>query len=313
MTDKPWFRRPLAWVALAALFSNAGIVVTGVTVRLTGSGLGCPTWPKCTDGSYVPTSAYGIHGVIEFSNRMLTFAVIAVPVIALLLTWFTKPRRQSLVVLSVALFGGIFLNALVGGLTVLTNLNPWVVSAHFLPSPILVVVAYAFWVRIREGDGPVEWLGPQWMRWLSWLLIGAAALTVVVGTVVTGSGPHAGDAKAIRNGLDPAIISLVHADSGILLVGLTIAALIAFAAAKAPRKATVAVAVLFAVELLQIAIGYTQYFLHLPIVLVALHVSGAIILWIAALRPLFALRRRLDAPDTAQLEQIESQAALPRT
>lgn len=314
MKDTPWFRRPLAWAALAALLSNAGIVITGVTVRLTGSGLGCPTWPKCTDGSYVPTAEYGIHGVIEFSNRMLTFAVIAIPVIALALAWFARPRRRSLVVFSVALFGGIFLNALLGGLTVLTNLNPWVVSLHFLPSPILVVVAYAFWVRVREGDAPVQWRGARWMRLLAWLLIGSAAVTVVVGTTVTGSGPHAGDSMAVRNGLDPAIISMVHADSAILLVGLTLAALVGFAAARAPRRATLAVAVLFAVELLQVVIGYTQYFTHLPIVLVAIHVTGAIVLWLAALRPIFALRSRpIDVPLPDALEQKTPEAALPRT
>jgi cytochrome c oxidase assembly protein subunit 15 len=307
VSDSPRFRRPLIWVALAALISNAFIVVTGATVRLTGSGLGCPTWPKCTDGSYVPTPEYGIHGIIEFSNRMLTFAVVAIPVIAFLLAWFARPRRRPLVALSLALVGGIFLNAVMGGLTVLTNLNPWVVSAHFLPSPILVVVAYVFWIRVREpGDGPIERLGPPALRILAWLLIVSAGVTVIVGTVVTGSGPHAGDASAVRTGLDPAIVSMAHADSAILLVGLTIAALVAFAMGKAPKAATRAVAILFVVELAQVAIGYTQYFTHLPVVLVAVHVTGAIVLWIAALRPLFALRRRgADLPAAVELPPVE--------
>jgi cytochrome c oxidase assembly protein subunit 15 len=307
VSDSPRLRRPLIWVALAALVSNAFIVITGATVRLTGSGLGCPTWPKCTDGSYVPTAEYGIHGIIEFSNRMLTFAVVAIPVIAFLLAWLARPRRRPLVALSLALVGGILLNAVMGGITVLTDLNPWVVSAHFLPSPLLCVVAYVFWVRVREpGDGPVQWLGPRALRILAWLLIVSAGVTVVAGTVVTGSGPHAGDASAVRNGLDPAIVSMVHADSAILLVGLTIAALVAFAAGKAPKAATRAVAVLFVIELAQVVVGYTQYFTHLPVVLVAVHVTGAIVLWIAALRPLFALRRRgSDIPATAPPEPAE--------
>ncbi|GAA1712149.1 COX15/CtaA family protein [Fodinicola feengrottensis] len=304
MSDSHRLRRPLIWVALAALVSNAFIVVTGATVRLTGSGLGCPTWPKCGDGSYVPTAEYGIHGIIEFTNRMLVFADVAIPLIAFGLAWLARPRRKPLIALSVVLVGGILLNAVMGGLTVLSGLNPWVVAAHFLPSPALVVVAYVFWVRSREaGDGPIQWLGAQPFRILAWLLILSAGLTVVIGTVVTGSGPHAGDATAVRTGLDPAIVSMVHADSAILLVGLTIAALVAFAAGKAPKAATKAIAVLFIVELAQIAIGYTQYFTHLPIVLVAVHVTGAIVLWISALRPLFALRRRgLDVPPAVETE-----------
>jgi cytochrome c oxidase assembly protein subunit 15 len=285
--------RPLWWVALAALVANAGIVVSGSVVRLTGSGLGCPTWPRCTGSSYVVTAPQGIHGAVEFGNRLLAFVVTAIAIAALILALRDRPRRRVLVWLPLALFGGVVGNAVLGGITVLTHLNPWTVALHFLWSATLIYVAYVFLVRVAEtGDGPREWLAPLAARTLTRGVVAVAAATIALGTVVTGSGPHAGDPHAPRTGFDPAMVAQIHADLVFLLVGLTIAAAVALRPLGAPVRAQRAMVVLLGVEVAQGAIGFTQYFTGLPVVLVGLHVLGAVVLWIAALRPLFALRTR---------------------
>jgi cytochrome c oxidase assembly protein subunit 15 len=290
-------RRWLTWVALAAVVTNAGIVLTGAVVRLTGSGLGCPTWPECTAGNLVVHHELGFHGYVEFGNRLLTFVVAAVPLIAIVLSLLIRPRRQPLLGLSVGLLGGIFANAILGGITVLTGLNPWTVAAHLLVSVGLVYLAYALWVRVREnGDGPREWLAPPAARALVRTVVGAALLTITFGTIVTGSGPHAGDPAAGRMGFSPETVSQLHADAVFLLIGLTLAAVLTLRGLGAAARVERAMVVLLVVELLQGTIGYVQYFTGLPIALVAAHVAGAMILWTAALRPLFALRQRAAVP-----------------
>jgi cytochrome c oxidase assembly protein subunit 15 len=290
-------RRALTWTALAAVLTNAGIVVTGAVVRLTGSGLGCPTWPRCTEDKLITTAANGFHGYVEFGNRLLTFVVAAVPLVALLISLLVRPRRRPLVWMSAGLLGGIFGNALLGGITVLTGLNPWTVAAHLLLSVGLVYLAYALWVRVREsGDGPRTWVAPPAARALVRAVVAAALLTIALGTIVTGSGPHAGDPEAGRMGFAPETVSQLHADAVFLLIGLTVAAILALPGLGAPDRVRRAVVVLLVVELAQGTIGYVQYFTGLPIVLVAAHVAGAMVLWIAALRLLFALRVRTAEP-----------------
>jgi heme a synthase len=299
-------------LCLATLISNAVIVVTGVAVRITGSGLGCPTWPKCTDQSYVNTAEFGIHGYIEFGNRLLSFVLIVVVGLTILATWFSRPRRRSLVILSGLQFVGIVAQAVVGGITVLTGLNPWTVSAHFLVSMALIYAAYALWTRSREGDGPREFLVPMPLVWLVRALTTAAAAVIVVGTIVTGSGPHSGDAAAARTGFDPAMVSQLHADAVFLLLGLTIGAWFALRAVGAPTKP---VAVLLGVELAQGLVGFVQYFTHLPVALVALHVVGACAVWVAVLHVLFSVRVRplvAAAPTAAVLNRTVPVAA-PKT
>src|SRR5215210_7187874 len=177
-------------IALANVVANGVIVVTGGAVRLTGSGLGCPTWPECTDGSLTPTPELAGHGLIEFGNRVLTFALVVVAV-ATVAAVFLSVRRdlRRLAVLSLL---GIPAQALLGGVTVLTGLNPWTVAAHFLVSSVLVAVATLLWLRSREpGVGQ-----PLLRRPFVLLIAGIAAVTgavLVLGTVVTGSGPHSGD------------------------------------------------------------------------------------------------------------------------
>lgn len=285
-------------LALASIIANVGIVVTGGAVRLTASGLGCPTWPRCTDDSYVTTSEMGVHGVIEFGNRLLTFAVGVIALAVLVAVLLHRPRRRELIPLAVAVLFGIPAQAVVGGITVLTNLNPWVVGLHFLASMAVIAVAYALWRRIKDPDGPVAPTVPAPLRTLAWITTAASASVLVVGTWVTGSGPHAGDHGAARNGLDPAAISQVHADGVFLLIGLSVALYFAFRAVGAARAARAA-AVLIAVELGQGVIGFVQYFTHLPAVLVGAHMLGSCLVLLATLGVLWATRERLPAAPEA--------------
>ena len=289
------FRAPgtlLRPLALANLIANVALVVTGAAVRLTGSGLGCPTWPRCTDQSYTTTSAMGVHGVIEFSNRILGVVLGLITLACLLAALLERPRRRSLVLLSMLALGSVPAQAVLGGLTVLSKLNPWVVGLHFLLSVGLIAAAWALWRRCDEGDQPPQPLVPAAIRALA-RLTGAAALAVIVaGVLVTGSGPHAGDEHAKRNGLDPQIVAQFHADLVFLLIGGSVALWLALRAVAAPQRAIRAALALVAIELAQGLIGFVQYFTHLPVVLVGAHMLGATLVWIGALAVLWSLRVR---------------------
>ncbi len=279
-------------LAFASLVANVGIVVTGAAVRLTGSGLGCPTWPRCTDESYTTTAEMGVHGVIEFSNRLLTFVLVAIAAAGFLAALLQRPRRRSLVLLSGAVLIGIPGQGVIGGITVLTNLNPWVVGLHFVLSIALIAGAYAFWRRAASSDQPARPLVPPPVRTLARLTALVSLAVIIVGVIVTGSGPHSGDRGAKRNGLAPEAISQVHADLVFLLVGLSVALWFALRAVQAPRPAVRAAATLIAVELAQGLIGFVQYFTHLPVALVAAHMLGATLVWTATLAVLWSLRER---------------------
>ncbi|HET8718439.1 MAG TPA: COX15/CtaA family protein [Nocardioidaceae bacterium] len=267
---------PTRWLrplAVASLVGNIAIVITGGVVRLTGSGLGCPTWPRCTNTSFVPHRALGINGAIEFGNRMVTFLLAAIAIAMFLVA--LRSGRRSLVKLSVVLGLGVPAQAVIGGVTVLTDLNPWVVAFHLLVSLAMIGVAVALLRRVGEGDGPATPMVPRALVHLARLtfLVGWAVL--YVGTVVTGSGPHAGDLTAPRNGLDPRSVSQLHTDVVFLLLGLTVGLVFALRAVAAPRAAQRAARALLAVELAQGVVGFVQYFTDLPIVLVAVHLLGA--------------------------------------
>jgi cytochrome c oxidase assembly protein subunit 15 len=287
--------RPLA---LASLIANIGLIVTGGAVRLTGSGLGCPTWPKCTEASYRTTEAMGVHGAIEFGNRMLNFVLVAVALGCVIEAIRQRPRRRSLIALSIGVIGYIPVQIVLGGITVLTKLNPWAVGLHFLASIGLIAVAYALWRRTAEGDRAPRPLVPAPLRQLGALTAIAGAAVIAVGVVVTGSGPHAGDEHAKRTGLDPAAVSQAHADLVFLLVGLTVALVLALRATQAPAAAVRAAAVLLAIELGQGVIGFVQYFTHLPIVLVGVHLLGAALVWVGILNVLWSMRSRDTGPGT---------------
>ena len=231
----PTASRWLPRLAIASLAVNILIVVTGGVVRLTASGLGCPTWPRCTDESFVPHGELGLHGAIEFGNRMVTFLLAAVAIATFVAA--LRHGRSSLVRLSVLLGLGVPAQALIGGVTVLTDLNPWVVAFHLLVSMAMIQVAVLLLRRLREGDGPAVATVPHAVTWLVRTTFVAGWVVLYLGTIVTGSGPHAGDVDAPRNGLDPAALSQLHTDAVFLLLGLTVGALFALRAVGAPERA----------------------------------------------------------------------------
>lgn len=280
-------------IGLATVVANIAIVVTGGAVRLTGSGLGCSTWPKCTDGSYVPTDELSYHTVIEFGNRTLTFVLGLIMAAALVAAWTRRPRDKALVWLAVGMLAGIPAQAVIGGITVRTQLNPWTVGAHFLVSMILVGLAVLFWHRTSDDTASpvVRVVRPELRLW-GWALVAVTAIVVVAGVVVTGSGPHAGDEAAARTGLDPEAVTQFHSDAVMLLIGLSVAGWLALRATGAPPATCRAAAVLIGVELAQGVIGFVQYFTGLPTGVVAAHLLGACLVWVAALRVLLTTRAR---------------------
>jgi len=282
-------------VAYASIVANVLIVITGGAVRLTGSGLGCPTWPGCTEDSYVPTAAMGAHGVIEFGNRLITLAVALVAVLGVIAAWRQRPRRPRVTRLAVAVFLGIPAQGIVGGITVLTGLNPWIVGGHFLVSMAVIAAAYAFWRATGESDGPPRPTVPASLRALAVLVAATSAAVLVAGTIVTGSGPHAGDEDARRTGLDPATVSQVHADLVVLLLGLVVATWFAMRAVGAAPAAARA-AWLLGIILAQGVVGVIQYATGLPAAVVGLHMAGACAVWLATLSLLFATRTSTPAP-----------------
>jgi len=279
-------------LAVATLVANIVIVVTGGAVRLTGSGLGCPTWPRCTGTSYVVHGALGVHGLIEFSNRMLTFVLATVAIVTWVAAMRYQPRRSSIRRLATVLVVGIPAQALLGGATVLSDLNPWVVALHLLLSLALIGVSVVLVRRVDEEDRPAHATVPRPVVLLTRATFAAAWAVLYVGTVVTGSGPHAGDADSPRTGLNPASVSQLHADLVFLLVGLTVGTLVAFRAVGAPERAQRAAVWLLAVESAQGLVGVTQYATDLPIVLVAVHVLGAALTSAAVTWVLLGVRDR---------------------
>lgn len=275
---------PIARLLLVVnVIAQIGIVVTGGLVRLTGSGLGCPTWPQCVPGSYTPVveQAMGIHPYIEFGNRTLTGVVgltaLAVLVIAVLQVRRGRPAHLlvpgSLPLLLVAA------QAIIGGITVLTQLHPFTVSLHFLVSMLLIAVSVFALVRLDSPDGPLRHTVRGEVRALAWLTTGVGLVVLVLGTVVTGSGPHSGDADApARYGFDPRTVSWLHADTVMVFVGLIVGLVITGRIVDAPTRFRRAVRWLVVLTIAQGLIGYAQYFLGLPEPLVIAHMLGAALL-----------------------------------
>ncbi|MFS8204467.1 COX15/CtaA family protein [Streptomyces sp. CWNU-52B] len=304
--------RTVQRAALAALVMAVLIVVTGGAVRLTGSGLGCPTWPKCTDDSLTNTSAMGVHGVIEFGNRMLTYVLCAAVGWAIIAARSRKPYRRSLTRLGWTQFWVVMGNAVLGGVVVLVGLNPYTVAAHFLLSTALIAVATVMWQRTREGDDAPRPLVGGPVRQMGWILVAATVLLIAVGTVVTGAGPHAGDSSEVKRiPLDWENVTKLHAVLAWIVVTLTFALWFVLKAVDAPEGPLHRTRDLFLVLLAQGAIGYVQYFTELPEVLVGFHMFGSCLVWIATLRVLLALRERPEA--TADLPEQSTRSALTRT
>ncbi|MEU2064414.1 COX15/CtaA family protein [Streptomyces sp. NPDC013455] len=305
--------RTVRRAALAALVMSVVIVVTGGAVRLTGSGLGCPTWPTCTDDSLTTTRAMGFHGVIEFGNRMLTYVLCAAVGWAIIAARSGKPWRRSLTRLGWAQFWVVMGNAVLGGIVVLVGLNPYTVAAHFLLSSALIAIATVMWQRAREGDEAPRPLVGKAVQQLVWFLVAASVLLIAVGTVVTGAGPHAGDSSEVdRIPIDWETVAKLHAVLAWIVVTLTFALWFVLKAVDAPAGPLARTRELFVVLLAQGVLGYVQYFTHLPEVLVGLHMLGSCLIWIATLRVLLALRERPelppDLPDAAARTPVGTRA-----
>jgi len=286
----PWLRR----VLLVNLILEIGIVVTGGLVRLSGSGLGCPTWPQCVPGSFtpVPHQEQGFHKLIEFGNRSLTSVVSVAAVLVIVAIWRWAPGRRGLRRISVLPLVGVMLQAVLGGITVLTGLNPALVAAHFLASMVLVSLSAYLLYRVGEGDEPPVALVRNEIRSVAWVTATLGAVILILGTMVTGSGPHSGDASTPRFGFDPRTISWLHADAVMLFVGLVIAVLLAVQlTATDPRPRRVWHA-LFGITVLQGLVGYTQYLTGLPEALVLVHMLGASLLAVSLTYGVLSLRRR---------------------
>jgi len=295
--------RVAAWLSLIFQILLIG---TGGAVRLTASGLGCPTWPQCTDGSFVNTPEMGLHGVIEFGNRLLTFVLAFITIAAFLSVFRFRRTRRDLFRLT--LFQGLSIpfQAVLGGITVLTGLNPYVVGAHFAVSIVLVVLTTMLVWRVYRGPRGSQLVVPRWYLGITHLTTLAVFVTVVVGILTTGSGPHAGDNSnpdkpAPRNGLDPALLQHVHSWPAYATFGLTILLLAIAIALRLPRRWQV---VLLAVEVVQIIVGITQARLGLPELLVGIHMilAGVLVASMTAV----VLSLRSSAPDGRVGEPISA-------
>jgi cytochrome c oxidase assembly protein subunit 15 len=303
--------RTVQRAALSAIVMSVVIVVTGGAVRLTGSGLGCPTWPKCTADSLTATSAMGLHGAIEFGNRMLTYVLCAAVGWAIIAARAQKPWRRSLTRLGWAQFWVVMSNAVLGGIVVLVGLNPYTVAAHFVATTALITVAVVMWQRAREGDAAPRPLVGRAVVQLVWFLVAAGSLLILVGTVVTGAGPHAGDSSDVeRMPVNWEDVTKLHAVLAWIVVTLTFALWFVLKAVDAPKGPLDRTRDLFLVLLAQGAVGYVQYFTDLPEVLVGVHMLGSSLVWIATLRVLLSLRERparsADTPLPAGSQQLAS-------
>ena len=288
LVDRLLPRTPGRWLrttAWASLVANSLLVLTGGLVRLTGSGLGCPTWPRCTDASWTNTPEMGVHGVIEFGNRVLTFLLAAVAILTFLAVWRLRRRHRDLFVLALLMGLGIPLQAVLGGITVLTGLNPWVVGIHFLVSGVLIALGAVLVTRARRVSlprvahahrpGQVR-TDRRVVRSLAAVIAVSAALTVYLGTLVTGTGPHSGDSGEVaRHAFDAYLVTRAHVVPVYVLVLATGAALLGAYARGWPAAVRRRVVALAVVLVAQAAVGYYQFFTGLPIAAVALHLVGA--------------------------------------
>ncbi len=281
--------------ALAAVITNGAIAVTGAVVRVTGSGLGCPTWPECHPGSVVPViraENSTFHQLIEFGNRTLTGVVLVASLGTFLLIWRARPQRRSLVGLAATLPILVLVQAVWGGMTVLFGLAWWTVAPHMLIS--LGLLSVAVWVhqRLGEGDGPATPTVPRPLGALAWGTAGVLLLLAVAGTLVTAAGPHAGDSATPRLDLPVRVLAQVHADLMFTYLGLLVAFGVALLAVRAPAPLRRRLWVLVGVTLAQGVLGLVQYQLGVPEALVVLHVTGVVLLVTAAARMVFATRSR---------------------
>ena len=281
-------RKRLVLILRVLLVFQTGIVLTGAIVRLTGSGMGCPTWPECVEGSYAPVEGQieGFNAWIEFGNRLLTFAVGLACVLAILAVLISK--RKDLRLLVLGQIAGILGQVILGAITVKTHLHPLSVASHFILSIILITGAQSLLTKAKIA---YEWkkLEKNTLHLLARSHVLLTFAVIVAGTIVTGSGPHAGDVAAPRFDLDIRTMAWLHADLVIALLGLSLAYLISPTTPAATKRL---LKFFFLVSLLQGAIGYIQYFLGLPELIVLAHILGSTLVWISAWKVWLSVSRQ---------------------
>ncbi len=277
-------------ITLVALLSLAFIIVTGGAVRLTGSGLGCPEWPNCDNGRLVAPLQY--HALVEFANRTITGLVSVAVIVAVLGSLVRRPRRRDLVWLSLGLVGGVLGQIVLGGLTVLFELRPPFVMAHFLLSMVILANAVVLHWRAGEGLGPSQphaQQGPSpgpdhHLRRFGTVIVATAALVIFLGTVVTAAGPHGGDEDAVRLDVPLHRAAQVHGMGAMLLLAMVVTMLVLLVRTSSPEQVRRRAQLLLSVVLVQAGIGYLQYFTGVPVLLVGAHIAGATLLWATVVR-----------------------------
>ena len=295
--------RFFAWLSFIA---QTTIIATGGAVRLTGSGLGCPTWPTCTPGSLVPTEELSYHSLIEFGNRLMTGVVGIVALILFILVWRIRAERRDLFTLSFIVGVGIVAQAIVGGITVWTGLNPFIVGFHYVSSLLLVCVMAAFLVRMNGEPGPRERAVPVWYAALTHATSAVLAVSIVFGVLTTGAGPHSGDSAAGRNGFDAELLEHIHAWPGYAVFALTVVLVVA--ASRLKLQTLRWTVLLLAVELVQIAVGLYQARNGLPALAVGVHMVLAALLAASMTVVILHLKRPV-AADVARTDSPVEAAA----
>jgi cytochrome c oxidase assembly protein subunit 15 len=306
--------RVLRLASLTALIVSIIIVFTGGVVRVTSSGLGCPTWPACDPSSLVPTAELGIHGVIEFSNRLFTGVIIVAVGWVIVAARLQRPRNRSITRLAWSQFWLVVANAVAGGVTVLTSLNPWVVAMHFVMAVALLTTTTLTWQRARDTSDEGASRGrlssdsmtggtrmSPTASALSWALAGATLALVLAGTLVSGSGPHSGDSAAVpRMPFNWTGITVVHGILGAATLAIAVALWLVLSRVE-NRTARKRVSAFLVIAVLQSAVGVTQAFTGLPEILVAIHLLGAALVWVGVLRVLLEVNPTLfRGPSMAQ-------------
>jgi heme a synthase len=285
-------------IALAGVIADTVIMSTGAAVRLSSSGLGCPDWPRCSASDIVASKNAGqtlFNTWVEFGNRLLNFPLVIITVIVFIAAWNFRPmgtRRRDLVWLAAAQPAGVVAQAVIGGIVVLTKLNPVAVSVHFLVSAAIVAAAVVLYVRCAEGTGPPRAVARADLRVLAGALVVVTCAMLAAGTVVTGTGPLAGNAVAPRYKLPLEGVTQLHADIGWLMAGLAVALVVGLRMSGAPARVVRASWIMIAALGIQGTLGYIQYFTHLPAGLVWIHVTGSMVVWIAVLLLFLVMRDR---------------------
>jgi cytochrome c oxidase assembly protein subunit 15 len=293
--------RALRWGTTAALVTSVLIVLGGVVVRVTGSGMGCPTWPTCDGTNVIQLVPDSIHLLIEQTNRLVTGLLIVAVGWAIVAARLQRPRDRMLTRLAWSMFWLVLANAIAGGVTVWVHLNPWVVALHFVLAMGLLACATFTWHRARWTGGA----GPRpsaASRAVAWALVVVTGAVVVTGTLVTGSGPHAGDTIEVpRMGFDWTVVVVVHGAAAVAVLALAVTLAFRLRSEDGGLLALRRVGVFLLVLFVQLALGTTQSLLGVPEVLVAIHVTVAALVWIGALRVLLDTDPRLWAVRDHQL------------